>query len=156
LSIDVAFLAVLLAVTTSNGVAHADGQEIRSCDFAVKGRCASGHATVTLVDGVVKRLEVSAFWCGLKGRPGYTCTIDSARGDKDATWSDDGSATVISNATPFSPTKPDRVKVTVGKYVSIGMAETQSLGGCGAGAELPQAIVIPAKKGACRVWLDSQ
>jgi hypothetical protein len=36
------------------------------------------------------------------------------------------------------------------------MAETQSLGRCGAGAELPRAIVIPATKGACRVWLDSQ
>ena len=149
-------LAVLLAVTTSSGVAHADGQEICRCDFAVKARYASGHATVTLVDGVVKRLEVNAFWCGVKGRPGYTCTIDLTRGDKDATWSDDGGATVISNATPFSPAQPDRVKVTVGKYVSIDMAETQSLDRCGAGAELPRAIVIPAKKGACRVWLDSQ
>jgi hypothetical protein len=149
-------LAVLFAVTTTSGAAHAGGQEIRSCDFAVKARCASGHATVTLVDGVVKRLEVNAFWCGLNGRPGYTCTIDSTRGDKDATWSDEGSATVITNATPFSSAEPDRVKVTVGKYVSIDMAETQSLGRCGAGAELPRAIVIPAKEDACRVWLDSQ
>jgi hypothetical protein len=31
-------LAVLFAVTTSGGVVHADGQEIRSCDFAVKAR----------------------------------------------------------------------------------------------------------------------
>ena len=149
-------LAGLLAVATSSGAAHAGAQEIRSCDFAVKARCASGHATVTLVDGVVKRIEVNAFWCGLKGRPGYTCTINSTRGDKDATWSDDGGATIISNPTPFSPALPDRVMVTVGKYVSIDMAETQSLGRCGAGAELPRAIAIPAKKGACRVWLDSQ
>jgi len=149
-------LAVLLAVTTSTGVAHADGQEIRRCDFEVKARCASGDATVTLVDGVVKRIEVNAFWCGLKGRPGYTCTIDSSRGDKDSTWSDDGGATLITNAAPFNPTQPDRVKVTVGKYVSIDMAETQSVGRCGTGAELPRAIVIPATKGACRVWLDSQ
>jgi len=149
-------LAVLLAVTTSTGVAHADGQEIRRCNFEVKARCASGDATVTLVDGVVKRIEINAFWCGLKGRPGYTCTIDSSRGDKDSTWSDDGGATFITNAAPFNPTQPDRVKVTVGKYVSIDMDETQSVGRCGAGAELPRAIVIPAKKGACRVWLDSQ
>lgn len=70
-------LAVLFAVTTTTGAAHADGQKIRSCDFEVKARCASGDAAVTLVDGVVKRIEVNAFWCGLKGRPGYTCTIDS-------------------------------------------------------------------------------
>jgi|HubBroStandDraft_6_1064221.scaffolds.fasta_scaffold786024_2 hypothetical protein len=57
-------LAFLLAVMTSTGIANADGQEIRSCDFAVKARCASGHATATLVDGVVKRIEVNAFWCG--------------------------------------------------------------------------------------------
>ena len=149
-------MAGLLAVTTSSGVAHAGGQEIRSCDFSVKARCASGHATVTLGDGVVKRLEVNAFWCGLNGRPGYTCTIDLTGGDKDATWSDDGGTTVITNATPFSPAQPDSVKVTVGMYVSIDIAETQSLGRRGAGAELPRAIVIPAKKGACLVWLNSQ
>jgi hypothetical protein len=149
-------LAFLLAVTTSAGAAHADGQGVRHCEFEVKARCASGYATVTLVNGVVKRLEISAFWCGLKGRPGYTCTVDSTRGDdNDATWTDDGGATVITNATPFTATEPDRIKVTVGKYVSIDMAETQSAGRCGAGAELPQAIVIPATKGACRVWLDS-
>jgi hypothetical protein len=61
-------LAVFFAVTTSSGVAHADGQEIRRCDFEVKARCASGGAPVTLVGGVVKRIEVNAFWCGLKGR----------------------------------------------------------------------------------------
>jgi hypothetical protein len=149
-------MAVLLAVTTSTDVAHADGREIHRCYFEVKARCASGHATITLVDGVVKRIEVNAFWCGLKGRPGYTCTIDSSRGDEDSTWSGDGSGTLITNAAPFNPAQPDRVKVTVGKYVSIDMAETQSVGRCGAGAELPRAIVIPAKKGACRVWLDSQ
>ena len=148
--------AFLLAVTASTGVAHADGQEIRRCDFAVKARCASGDAAVTLIDGVVKRIEINVFWCGLKGRPGYTCTIDSTRGDDDATWSDDSGATVITNATPFNPAAPDRVKVTVGKYVSIDMAETQSLGRCGAGAELPRAIVMPSTKGACRVWLDSR
>jgi hypothetical protein len=45
------------------------------------------------------------------------------------------------------------VKVTVGKHVSIDFDEAQSLGRCGAGAELPRAIVIPAEGGACRVWL---
>jgi hypothetical protein len=91
-----------------------------------------------------------------EGPSGHTCTIDSNRDDKDATWSEDGGATVITNATPFNPTQPDRVKVTVGKSIFIDMAETQSVGRCGTGAELPRAIVIPATKGACRVWLDSQ
>jgi hypothetical protein len=31
--------------------------------------------------------------------------------------------------------------------------QAQSLGRCGAGAELPRAIVIPARKGACRAWV---
>jgi hypothetical protein len=35
--------------------------------------------------------------------------------------------------------------MTVGKLVSIDMEEAQSLGRCGVGAELPKAIVIPAK-----------
>jgi hypothetical protein len=35
------------------------------------------------------------------------------------------SATVIDNVTPFDTSKPDRIKVTVGKLVSIDMEEAQ-------------------------------
>ena len=93
------------------------------------------------------------FWCGLPGRPGYTCTIDAVRGDADSKWSEDGGTTLISNAVPWNASQPDRVKVTVDRDVSIDFKETQSLGRCGAGAELPETIVIPAEKGACRVQL---
>lgn len=146
-------LAVLLAAASLTPAARADGQEIRKCDFEVKARCATGDASVTLVDGVVKRVEVNVYWCGLKCQPGYTCAMDSSRTDPNAKWSEDGGATLITNASPFSPDQPDRVKVTVGRYVSIDLDQTQSLGRCGAGAELPRAIVIPEKKAACRVWL---
>ncbi|HLW92623.1 MAG TPA: hypothetical protein VKS78_15170 [Roseiarcus sp.] len=146
-------MAALFIAATSTGAALADGQETRKCDFEVKARCASGDATVTLADGKVTKLEVNVFWCGQSGSPGYTCTIDSSRSEKDDKWSDEGGVTIIDNASPFDPTHPDRVKVTVGRYVSIALDEAQSLGRCGAGAELPRAIVIPAQKGACRVWL---
>jgi len=146
--------AVLLAATT--GVAHAGGTEVRSCAFAMKARCASGDASVTLVDGVVQKVEVNVVWCSLPGHLDFTCTIDSSRGDKDSKWSDDAGSTVIANATPFNAAAPDRVKVTVGSYVSIDLADAQSLGRCGAGAELPRALVIPAHGNACRVWLPAQ
>lgn len=137
-------LAALLALTTTTRIA--DAEEIRRCDFAVKARCVSGQARVTLADGVVKRLEVDVFWCGLPGRPGYSCTIDASRGDEDSKWSEEGGATLIANASPFNPTQPDVVKVTVGRHVSLDLDQTQSLDRCGVGAELPQAIVIPAQK----------
>jgi len=143
--------AVLLAAAIAARGANAD--EIRTCDFAVKARCASGDARVTLADGVVKRIEVNVFWCGLPGHPGYTCTIDSSRGDADSTWSEDAGATVIGNTSPWTTALPDRVKVTVGQDIALDLKEAQSLGRCGAGAELPQTIVIPAQKGACRVRL---
>jgi len=145
--------AVLLLAAALGGVAAAHADDIRACTFAVKARCASGDARVTLERGAVKRLEVNVFWCGLQGRPGYSCSIDAARGDKETLWSEEGGATIIANAAPFNATQPDRVKVTVGKYVSIDLSQAQSVGRCGAGAELPRAIVIPEKKGACRVWL---
>ena len=126
---------------------------MRKILYVIKARCASGDARVTLAGGAVKRLEVNVFWCGLQGRPGYSCSIDAARGDKETQWSEEGGATIIANAAPFNATQPDRVKVTVGKYVSIDLSQAQSVGRCGAGAELPRAIVIPEKKGACRVWL---
>ena len=119
----------------------------------MKARCVSGEARVTLDGGAVKRIEVDVDWCGEKGAPGYSCSIDVTRGDKDSTWSDEGGATWIANPAPFNASAPDRVKVTVGKYVSIDFGETQSLGRCGAGAELPRAIVIAGEKGKCRVWL---
>jgi hypothetical protein len=83
------------------------------------------------------------------------CAVDSSRGDKDSVWSEDGRATLVANASPFTPNQPDRVKITVGRFVSIDLDEAQSAGRCGAGAELPRAIVIPAQKGACRVWLKT-
>jgi hypothetical protein len=146
-------LGILLAA--SAGIVDAAEQEVRKCDFEVKARCVTGDATVTLADGAVKRLEVNVLWCGQRGSPGYTCTIDTSRGDQDSKWSDEGDATVVDNTAPFSPTLPDRVKVTVGKYVSIDFEEAQSLGRCGAGAELPRAIVMPQQKGACRVFLGA-
>jgi len=144
-------LAMFLAAL--GGIIAARADEIRACQFEVKTRCASGDARVTLDGGAVKRVEVNVDWCGGKGQPGYSCTIDASRNDRDAKWSEEGGATVIANAAPFNAAQPDRVKVTVGKYVSIDLSQAQSVGRCGAGAELPRAIVIPEKKGACRVWL---
>ena len=147
-------LGLLVLAAVSSRLAHAGEDEVRACDFKVKARCVSGGVRVTLAAGVVKRLEVDVFWCGLRGRPGYGCTIDSTRGEQDANWSDEGGATVVTSAEPWNPDRPDRVKVTVGHSVSIDMEEAQSLGACGFGAELPKAIVIPAQGGACRVWLN--
>jgi hypothetical protein len=146
-------VASVFAMTMSAPLAHA-GEEVRSCEYKVKARGTSGLASVTLTDGVVSKVDVSVFYSGLPGRPGYTCTVNPSRSEKDDTWTDEAGVTVITNNEPFVSTMPDRVKVTVGKYVSIDFAEAQSAGRCGAGAELPQAIVIPAGKGACRVFLD--
>ena len=149
-------LAVLLAVTASTGIAHAGPQETRTCEFKVKTPRVSGQARVTLADGKVTKLAVNVLYSGQRGRPGYTCTIDASRSEQDSTWSEDGGATLIANASPFNPNEADRIKVTVGKFVSIDMGETQSLGRCGVGAELPRAIVIPTKTKTCRVWLSQQ
>jgi hypothetical protein len=82
-------IAVVLALTAASGVAYAETKVVRACDFEVKPRCLTGDASVTLVDGVATKLEVNAFWCGGRGQPGYSCTIDSTRGEKgDDKWSD--------------------------------------------------------------------
>jgi hypothetical protein len=148
-----ACLIVLLIVTALPRFANAGDREVRACDFQVKARCASGDVRVTLAHGAVQRVEIDVDWCGLPHRPGYVCTVDSSRGDEDSQWSEDGNATLIANGSPWNPSKPDRIKVTVGTQVAIDLSETQSLGRCGSGAELPQTIVIPAQKGACRVRL---
>jgi hypothetical protein len=146
--------AVFLALTAMTRFAYADGPEIRACDFELKARCASGDARVTLADGAVVRVEVDVVWCGLpRSGPGYTCTIDSSRTDRDSIWSEDAGATLIANGSPWNAGQPDRLKVTVGRDVSIDFSEAQSAGRCGAGAELPRVIVIPAQGRACRVRL---
>jgi hypothetical protein len=156
-------LAIALVLTTQLAgivwvpVARAAEQETRACEFEVKARCVSGDAQVTLADGVVTKIVVKVFWCGLRrDQPPFACTIDSSRTDEESVWSQEGSATVVTNRSPWNPSEPDRVKVTVGREVSIEMAEAQSLGRCGAGAELPRTIVIPAQKGACRVQLQAR
>jgi hypothetical protein len=148
--------AILLALMALPSFASAEEQEIRRCDFELKRRCIAGYATVTLARGTLARLEALVIWCGPGGHRkslDYSCAIDSSRDDKASAWSQDAGATVIANGSPWNPDEPDRVKVTVGRDVSIDFDEAQSLGRCGAGAELPRAIVIPAHKAACRVWL---
>jgi hypothetical protein len=150
--------AVLLVLTAMPGLARAGEQEIRRCDFELKRGCIAGYATVTLAHGALARLEALVIWCGPGGHRkslDYSCTVDSSRDDKESTWSEEAGATVIANGSPWNPDRPDRMKVTVGRDVSIDFDEAQSLGRCGAGAELPRAIVIPAQKAACRVWLRS-
>jgi hypothetical protein len=150
-------IAVLLTLTAACGTARAEMKQVRACDFEVKRRCVTGDASVTLVNGVVTKVEVNVFWCGPRGKPGYSCTIDSTREeDREAKWSEEGGATIVANTSPFNPDSPDRAKLTVGKHVSIDLEEAQSLGRCGVGAELPRAIVIPAQGKTCRVWLGAQ
>lgn len=146
--------ALLFAAALAAGIA-ARADEIRACDFKLRSGCIAGDAKVTLADGRLQHLEFDVVWCGLhKGAPGYTCTIDASRGDGEATWSQDGGATVI--ATPSDlPSQADRITVTVGRFVSIDFSHAQSVGRCGAGAELPRALVIPEKEGRpCRVFLS--
>lgn len=147
-----AFLAVVLAVTMDR-FAHADEPDVRTCEFEIKARCASGDARVTLADGKAIRLEVDVMWCALHGTPTFICAIDTSRSGQDSEWSESADATVIENRSPWNPSEPDRVKVTVGGDISIDFSQTQSLGRCGAGAELPQSIVIPAQGKVCRVRL---
>lgn len=144
---------ICLAVLVAAATASVRAEETRACSFEVKARCASGDARITLAEGTVKRIEVTMYWCGLTGHPGYTCTIDSTRGDSDSRWSDDAGVTLIDNRSPWTTALPDRIKVTVAQDVAIDFKETQSLGRCGAGAALPEALTIPAQKGACRVKL---
>ena len=146
-------LAAILMIATSAGIARAEQQETRDCEFKVKTPRVSGQASVTLADGKVTKIAVDVLYSDGRGTPGYTCTVDSSRtGDGESKWSDDGGATIIANVTPFDTSKPDRIKVTVGKFVSIDLEEAQSLGRCGVGAALPKAIVIPAKGTTCHVW----
>jgi hypothetical protein len=148
--------AAFLVPTLLANFAGADGQQIRRCDFQLKRGCIAGYARVTLVNGTLQRIEGVVIWCGQGGHPkslDYSCTIDSSRDDKASTWSDDAGVTVIASSSSWNPDRPDRMKVTVGRDVSIDLDEAQSLGRCGVGAELPRAIVIPAQSAACRVWL---
>jgi hypothetical protein len=147
------YLALLsMAIALAHAASAAD-RTVRRCDFEVKARCASGEARVTMTDKAVSRVEIDVIWCGLPGKPGYTCSVDVSRDDGESQWSGAEGATVVTD-TSLNPTEPDRIKVTVGRNVSIDLKEVQSAGRCGAGAELPQAIVIPANGKTCRVWLE--
>ena len=100
------------------------------------------------------KLSVNAFWCGRPGAPGYTCTVEYNRTGDDSKWSRQGAAYVIDNASPANPDRPDRMVLTVGKDISLDLEDAQSSGACGAGAELPRAIVMPAGAKTCRVTLQ--
>jgi len=147
---------LLIAAALASGIAAARADDIRACEFKLKSGCIAGDAKVTLADGKVQHLEFDIVWCGLKkDAPGYSCMIDASRkDDPESKWSENGGATTITASTD-TPTQPDIIKVTVGRFVSIDFSRAQSGGRCGAGAELPRALVIPEKAGRpCRVFLS--
>ena len=150
-----ACLAVLLIAMPSARIAYAGQPETLKCEFKAKAGCVVGEASVTHVHGLVSALEVRVHWCAPRGGPGYSCTIDASRGEQDSIWSEEGGATLIANASPYNPAEPDRVKVTLGRHVSIDLEQAQSLGRCGVGAALPRAIVFPARRGPCQVSLGA-
>ena len=147
--------ALLTAVALASAISAARADEIRACDFKLKSGCIAGDAKVTLADGKVSHLEFDIVWCGLnEGAPGYTCMIDAARNDGETKWSEAGGATIVASPSD-DPSQTDSIKVTAGRFVSIDFSHAQSAGRCGAGAELPRALVIPERKGRpCRVWLS--
>jgi hypothetical protein len=134
---------------------RAESDSVRTCEFEVKSRCASGEVHATFDASELTKLAITVFWCGLPGKPGYSCVVDYSRKDGDSDWAESAGTVTIDKKSPWNPSQPDRIKVTVGKHVSIDLEEAQSAGSCGAGAELPRAIVIPEGKGTCRVWLDA-
>lgn len=146
-------LSAILFLGCALPVCRADAEFVRACDFEVKSRCASGEARATFNGTELTKLAIDVYWCGSQGKPGYSCVVDYSRNDKNSSWSEVAGTVLIENRSPWNPSLPDRIKVKVGKHVSIDLEEAQSSGTCGAGAELPRAIVISEGKAACRVWL---
>ena len=69
-------------------------------------------------------------------------------------WDDAGPVVVVRNLHPYDSHQSNQAVVTFGKQVSIDFPNTQSGGICGAGAELPSAIVIAHAGEHCRVWFE--
>jgi len=154
------WLAVLLIVTASAALARAEPTQTepkqeRTCNFEVKARGVSGYATVTLEGKAVTGVDILVHQRG-RYQHGFSCMIDVSRTDGQSKWSDEGDATLIVNPHPLNPDESDRLKVTVGQHVSIDLEESKTTYRCGAGAELPRVIVIPAGRKACRVWLPER
>ena len=99
------------------------------------------------------KLTFGIQYCGLAGKPGYSCLVELAPDDRQSKWSRAGRVVGVDNLAPRDPAQPDRIVITTGNSVSLDFSEAQSGSVCGAGAELPEALVIPATGGKCRVWL---
>lgn len=143
-------LCALLAASAFTGGAAAAADVSKSCKYEASD-CVSGSATARFVDGRLSAIDLDVFYCGLPGNAGYSCSIQTKRGDDDFEWTGSGQRVTLRNLTPFDSSRPDEILITVGKNVSIDLSNAQSAGACGAGAELPAAIVILEGSERCRV-----
>lgn len=124
-----------------------------SCSYDIKRRCTSGTAEVELQQGRPRRVNFENFVCGLPGAPGYTCTVESTADGKDK-WQQTGKTTRINFHESWNPDNPDTLTVTAEpSRIVLDFADTQSLGKCGSGAELPDRVVIDPKTKRCEVDL---
>lgn len=146
-------LTAIVLLQCAASACRAETESVHKCEFSVRSHCTSGGAQATLKGGELTRLSVDVYMCGLPGKLGYSCSIDFSRNDENSSWTESDGVVTIENKFSQDLATPERIKVTLGRHISIDLDETRSASHCGAGAQLPSAIVIPDVKRACRVWL---
>jgi len=125
-----------------------------SCKYEIKRNCTLGSVELELKDGRIQRIDFGNFYCPAHGEIGFTCSIDVSRGDKNTKWTDKGGSSTIEFS--GADNSPDGNSLTISRVrngVVIDMRNTSSYGRCGAGAELPERIFVPARSKKCEVKL---
>lgn len=144
-------MALALAAWTLPLVA-AEPEGVFTCSYEIRKPCTQGSVSIEWKGGQAQKIAFENFFCGVAGRPGYSCSLESARSGGEDRWRQQGSKTEIELGHPFNPDEKDTVLISVEKDIfRVDFSGTQSGGKCGAGAELPQTLALDRKSKKCSV-----
>ncbi|MDD5037095.1 MAG: hypothetical protein PHE55_20400 [Methylococcaceae bacterium] len=106
----------------------------------------SGEAKITIRDNKIDKIAFNNYYPGMRGSLGYTCSIDVSRENSDYAWQDMDTGARVSTKDAGDAFTLSRNKK--GYLLSFKSINTLSRF-CGAGAELPDDVLIPHSGKSC-------
>ena len=146
------FLFAILCCVCSDLTAAelGSGTNSYSCEYTAPKRGSSGSVSIEVKNGSIQVLSFHNFFKGLPGNMGYSCLIETTRGDSDPIWSDKLNQVEIKYADAEDYADGDSIFLTMTTdQIILDLSKTISSGKCGAGAELPQKVTLLKSGGTC-------
>ena len=157
------WLSTLACIGCSGAIAAGASTDVStySCEYEIKNRGTAGWATVELKGGEIQKISFQNAVGGGPGQPSYTCWVDASRDgtgisqtNTEVTWKKNGRSIKVEFKDASQAGDSHSMIVTrTSRGFLLDMRDTQTNRMCGAGAALPESVLVPITSKKCSVKL---